>query len=665
MCPQGLDAVPMVDIRYLNPTVLGTRLVFGFGIPVKAGRHGRSESYIVICAPSPPPRPQTLTSTLDSSSPSSSPSFSAVAVTPPMDNLVVPRASLLGLPRELRLQIYRDYFTVPGGYVYDGDTDKLVQANSDPIQLSLRRVCRTVAHETHDFPFSLNSVKFSTVYRKDWQKTAACLKTIVMYYSKLQRAVLLHLRLQITPDMFNHDSDAEFGKHMPTVEAEVAEQISLDARYPGSYRFASLERQDRQDYLCRPSSNSHLMDKAITHVLRALAAKCPHEFEAAVDEAQPGWSASHSALDFFNLTMLPWEIPSLAEAKTLAEEWNLTEDTDLKTAWYRKQLFYTAYRGPIFKYRHRHYLSAASLAIRFLTQITARQRLSIRRLVVNEDRTSGPRPECHPLGLIPFSRENPNLYIDHRINIWRNFVVRSENISLNNMVTGAEGIWSHLTQEEIDEDQLSLSHQAYGSGLKDCFSHLMSHTMEILNQGINPGSYTLTLDGEPDLNCSTYMFTSLMKPEIAYLTLHTDVVTSGLFVPPDHPDYPFMARRALDDTIHVKKGSSLLRCNFTLDQPWNYEKMVEKENRPISPSAYIDSDDRFDIRTPFIHLQDLQLEYFDRKKLMDSTDDTMREYGGQRTFEFEVGPDDEGPILPSLFIRTPPAPRVNQVTESR
>jgi hypothetical protein len=66
-----------------------------------------------------------------------------------------PKAAFLDLPLELRQQIYHDYFKVDGGYVYDGDSDKLVQANGQPINISLRYTCRSVAAETKPFPLVL------------------------------------------------------------------------------------------------------------------------------------------------------------------------------------------------------------------------------------------------------------------------------------------------------------------------------------------------------------------------------------------------------------------------------------------------------------------------------------------------------------------------------
>ena len=136
----------------------------------------------------------------------------------PSDN---PMASLLGLPSELCNQIYLDYFTVGGGYVYDGDTDKLVQPSGKSIDISLRSTCRSIALETQDFPFSLNAIRISTVYRSDWQKQAAYIETIFEHHNKLQKCLLLQLRGLVTSDIYEHSS-ARISKNMSIIEEQVA-----------------------------------------------------------------------------------------------------------------------------------------------------------------------------------------------------------------------------------------------------------------------------------------------------------------------------------------------------------------------------------------------------------------------------------------------------------
>ncbi|KAI1035162.1 hypothetical protein LB504_005849 [Fusarium proliferatum] len=112
------------------------------------------------------------------------------------------RASFLDLPLELRQQVYHEYFRVDGGYVYDGDSDKLVQADRQPISISLRYACRSVAEETKSFPFQLNSITFSTLYREDLQHQAAIHSNLIRFHTVLLSELLLRMRHYVTPEMF-------------------------------------------------------------------------------------------------------------------------------------------------------------------------------------------------------------------------------------------------------------------------------------------------------------------------------------------------------------------------------------------------------------------------------------------------------------------------------
>lgn len=119
---------------------------------------------------------------------------------PTREKPVAPRASLLGLPFELREQIYHEYFTVDGGYVYDGDSCKLVQASNQPIELSLRYACRAIAHETGQHPFTLNAITFSTLHRQDWRKQTHWADYIMVHHTSFQDAMLTQLKRRITPE---------------------------------------------------------------------------------------------------------------------------------------------------------------------------------------------------------------------------------------------------------------------------------------------------------------------------------------------------------------------------------------------------------------------------------------------------------------------------------
>ncbi|KAK1725149.1 uncharacterized protein BDZ83DRAFT_730579 [Colletotrichum acutatum] len=71
----------------------------------------------------------------------------------------------------------------------------------------------------------------------------------------------------------------------------------------------------------------------------------------------------------------------------------------------------------ISKIKHRY--SAAAVAIRFLESLSHGARMEIRRIVLNEDWKAVGYAECHGVGLIPYCLENPLLFVDRRVDIWR------------------------------------------------------------------------------------------------------------------------------------------------------------------------------------------------------------------------------------------------------
>ncbi|KAF5528761.1 hypothetical protein FMEXI_14540 [Fusarium mexicanum] len=143
-----------------------------------------------------------------------------------------PKATFLGLPLELRQQIYHEYFKVDGGYVYDGDSDKLVQADRQPISISLRYACRSVAEETKSFPFQLNSITFSTLYRKDLQQQAAIHSNLIRFHTVLLSELLLRMRYFITLEMYDQ-VDEVAPQYLGEIKSRV-EGCILDDEYEDS-----------------------------------------------------------------------------------------------------------------------------------------------------------------------------------------------------------------------------------------------------------------------------------------------------------------------------------------------------------------------------------------------------------------------------------------------
>jgi hypothetical protein len=556
----------------------------------------------------------------------------------------VARASFLGLPLEMRRQIYLEYFTIEGGYTYDAETDRIVQASRCPIDLSLGYVCRTIARETYHYPFTLNTITFSTAYRRDWRKQAATLDFITTYHFRLQLGMLDRLRHCLTPDMYETPSH-QYSKYMSAIVKRTSDTIALESRHPNC-NMDSYANHIMQDFkegrgikfnggdLSKVSvfDNNISSNRTYTYLLRQIANRYPEKFREAIDDLLPGWakSKSRSASDFFNLGFDFWAIPSLPEVTDMVEQLQLRERWDQLDLWHYSEGLKEGYTGTRYCYQRKHFFSAAALAIRFLNGISQTQRLLITKLVLNEDRMAVGNPECHIIGLIPFVEENPNLFLEHRVNLWRNILPKSDDIHLSCFPTENECV--------IDPPEcVPLPHQVHAQLAGRILSHFIMHTLESLREGLPPDSYSFIFDGEPNMNHSTETFRYLMDLPIAWITANTDCVARGLLASPESNEYPFMTSPSTSETASIQERSSIIQCNFTLDQPWDYKSIAGDNNKNIDGRKSVDeihritnTDTEFgtlDVSNGAIDWMQIKGEYFEKKPLSDVLGEETKSLG--------------------------------------
>lgn len=123
----------------------------------------------------------------------------------------------------------------------------------------------------------------------------------------------------------------------------------------------------------------------------------------------------------------------------------------------------------------RHYLSAASLAIRFLDSIPA-QREHIRNIVLEEDHGCIAFSECHGLGLIPFCKENAGLHIERRANLWRSVWQSRPECTL------PKADWGNPDRREFFSERVA------------CWA---VEALALVPAGMPVGSFSLVFDGDP------------------------------------------------------------------------------------------------------------------------------------------------------------------------
>ncbi|KAG5792310.1 hypothetical protein H9Q69_008630 [Fusarium xylarioides] len=421
---------------------------------------------------------------------------------------IAQRASLLGLPLELRDQIYYYYFKADGGYVSDGD--KLLQASGQAVQISLMLACRSIASETRHLPFTLNIITFSTIYRPDWRKQALMLNQIAHYHLYLLRDMVCRLGRLLTPDMYEEPS-SEYSQYMPIVMEEVAESIEfwdrrshlplevinmgafVDSR---EFRDGAGFRTGVASMRLRGDDSTVSLKRTRTYLLRQLADKHPTEFSEAIEDILPGWNDSHSIDEFFNLGFDSWAMPTRSEVKRMVNLMQNTKYWQNGDAWYYLRYGIPGCNGPKYRYKRKYWFSAAAQAIRFPRQLSQQQRLLISKLILNEDRPAAAFLESHMIGMIPFCLENPKLHVEHRLNLWRNILARGDDYRIRDLMAYIEG--PPLLLEDTPEQ-----HQTEPEVIGKTFTGFIMHLLEALKEGLPPDSYSLIIDGYPDLILAT------------------------------------------------------------------------------------------------------------------------------------------------------------------
>ncbi|CVK98591.1 uncharacterized protein FMAN_08569 [Fusarium mangiferae] len=256
--------------------------------------------------------------------------------------------SFLTFPLELRSQIYRDYFQVDGGYVYDAKSDKLKTSDDQPIDLALIFTCRTIANETKHIPLSLNSVAFLTLYREDWRSLAGCFNLVATYYHHLELDFALHVAEFMTPDMQSQLASKypDFTRELATASAEHLEHYRIthdndtndqaaggDATSPGSNSGSGhTESQPVNE-----SSGAHCgqigqflhhwaspnrfyagfarIQDPLYYCFQLMAEQRPVEFANHIRSTFPHWTAADPVQQFFDLRYDDWAIPSESQLK--------------------------------------------------------------------------------------------------------------------------------------------------------------------------------------------------------------------------------------------------------------------------------------------------------------------------------------------------------------
>ncbi|KAM0426122.1 hypothetical protein ACHAPT_008753 [Fusarium lateritium] len=446
------------------------------------------------------------------------------------------RVCFLTIPREFRCLVYRFYFKLEGGYVFNRDdpyNGKLTTADSHPINLSLMYVCRLITAETKaDSAVNLFLKEF-----EDWAE---------------------HI------DVFG---SAELLKQAIRELSAVGFGIMPVIRRPFR-RYASLDQLQ---------STFH---QAAAYTLSLLRQKEPARFQGFI-KVIPGRFKPH---EFDDLRLDPWAIPSPAKLEKIGhrlqdeevweslQEWRYPPDQDQlrrgpngRLPWGVQLSETRSYLANNVCFREAFHFSAAAVAIRFLERLSPAHRLNLRRIVLHEDHISIGQPECHALGLVQFCRENPRLGVERYVSIWRNILHEAQ-------PPGFECLPEVVDDVTKGERKCGVHHGA----MKDALGFWFGEALALADAGMPAGPFTLIVDGNPAINLSSEMFQDalqrILATELAYRRcFNTDPGQPG----EDHVG-SWARRHLIRGMHHLNNQASIIRCNFNPVLSWDIDRMVEE-----------------------------------------------------------------------------------------
>ncbi|KAI4614485.1 hypothetical protein J4E83_007139 [Alternaria metachromatica] len=438
------------------------------------------------------------------------------------------------LPRELRDQIYEEYFTLEGGYRYNHKTNKLLTAKGEAIHLSIRLASRQIAVETRGLALKLNTISFSTVFDEDLRERAGHFNSLLTMISDLKSKYLVwrSSRSGLIDDGVRDYVEDHFPEFLPVIR---------------TMQLSDINNSDSNSWKESPSQSRRF----IASTLKTIA-KQPCFGE--VIERHSYWTAPGSEpgpdpMAVISCEHSPWILPS-SETISAMREIMLPYPVELSR---RRQGSYWT--------REKYRFSAATIAIAFLGSISTETRLSIRKILLLEDHTSVAWPECHGQGLVTYCQENLKLRIERRVDLWR-ACLPAASTPLHAITGRALAYLREYKYDRITASIVSRGEMRHG-GVADWIMEVMA--LESL--GMPQNSFTLIIDGAAVPDGSTQVFDVLQR-DAAWQSAFQRCVIDAI----DWPN-PHMWLRCRENLAYVMRGfpealqaisdhKSSVKCNF-------------------------------------------------------------------------------------------------------
>ncbi|KAI4683949.1 uncharacterized protein J4E84_006789 [Alternaria hordeiaustralica] len=382
------------------------------------------------------------------------------------------------LPRELRDQIYEDYFAVEGGYVHNHKTNRLITAKGQNIDLNIRLVSRQIAAETRSLALEVNTITFSTVFDEDLRERAGHFNTLLEMIAKLKAVYLLRCssRSGFVDKEVRDYAEEHFPEFLPVVEA-------LQTSY--------VANSNSNVWKETPSRSRQFITSTLNTVAKRPCFK--DTIERHHYWMRPGSEPGPDPVAVISHEHSPWTLPS---SETISAMRETMSPYPVELSRRRQGSYWTGE-----KYR----FSAATMAIAFLGSISTETRLSIRKILLLEDHTSVAWPECHGQGLVTYCQENLKLRIERRVDLWR-ACLPSASTPLHAITGRALAYLREYKYDRIAASIVSRGEMGHG-GVADWIMEALA--LESL--GMPPKSFTLIIDGAAVPENSTQIFNVLQR----------------------------------------------------------------------------------------------------------------------------------------------------------
>ena len=434
--------------------------------------------------------------------------------------------SFLTLPRELRDILYQEYFTSEGGYHFDFKASKFRTLHEEPISLSLRLTCRTIAIETRGLAFRYNSLNFSTASDDTDRETFGHFN------------VLLPILIQSKANLLTHAAEkkclskqlySELANEYPQLQRFIREMEAAAHR-------VTLDYETWGDV---PSAGRHFTTSALNRL-----ADTPQ-----ITHALAKSRVCRNRIDECRRTMAlwydPWTVPTTSHIN------------EIMRAVPAQPLHATLSKPHFYWDKLNYRLSAAAIAVQVLQSLPPSTRSQLRHIVLHEDHVAIAWPECHAQGLIPFCRESPHLRIERRVSLWRAVLAAGPEPLFN-----LEERIRHMPTYNWDHDAVRSHH------VTKCVASWIVEARALKDQGMPSNAFKLALeaDGIPERSSEVF---DVVKQDAAWHDAYVRFCASQ--APASNPwnwwseerSIPTYVVQGFPDALRdIVAGTSVVSCDF-------------------------------------------------------------------------------------------------------